>query len=70
MAIMCTAIRKKGSAKETLTGKWKLDRTIYGQVVELNNFHAFPRESSPGKGYYLLEPTQFLGSIGLIRTPI
>jgi hypothetical protein len=59
--------REKGSAKENFTGKWELERTHYGQVVSLDNFHALPGESAKGNGYYLLEPTRFLGSVRLVR---
>jgi hypothetical protein len=56
-----------GAAKENFTGKWELERTHYGQVVSLDNFHALPGESAKGSGYYLLEPTRFLGSVRLVR---
>jgi len=59
--------QEKGSAKETLTGKWELDRTRYGQVVRLDNFHALSGESTKGNGYYLLEPTRFFGLVRLVR---
>jgi hypothetical protein len=59
--------QEKGSAKKTLTGKWELERTRYGQVVILENFHPLPGESTNARGYYLLEPTRFFGSVRLVR---
>jgi hypothetical protein len=59
--------QEKDTAKETLTGKWELERTREGQVVTLDNFHALPGESVSGNGYYLLEPNRFFGSIRLVR---
>jgi hypothetical protein len=61
------SVQEKGSANETLTGKWELERTRYSQVVTLDNFHALPGESANGNGYYLLEPRRFFGSIRLVR---
>jgi hypothetical protein len=59
--------QEKGSAKQTLTGKWELERTRYGQVVTLENFHPLRGENTSGNGYYLLEPNRFFGSIRLVR---
>ena len=59
--------QEKDSAKETVTGKWELERTYYSQVVVLDNFHPLPEKSATRNGFYLLEPTRFLGSIRLVR---
>jgi hypothetical protein len=61
--------QENGSAKETLTGKWELERTRYGQVVRLDNFHALPGENTQGQ--WILSPgtnsIPWLGPLGTKR---